>query len=84
MTVAAIFNANYHFNASQSGLVLGISLLVGNTLGELFGGRYVSIQGDPARSSVNVPLSVTRRLITRPLQNTGGCHSPPLPLEARR
>ena len=41
VTVASIFNANYHFNASQSGLVLGISLLIGNTLGEIFGGPYV-------------------------------------------
>ena len=41
VTVASIFNANYHFIASQSGLVLGISLLIGNTLGEIFGGPYV-------------------------------------------
>ena len=41
VTVASIFNANYHFNASQSGLVLGISLLIGNTLGEFLGGPYV-------------------------------------------
>lgn len=43
VTVASIFHENYNFTASQSGLVLGISLTIGNCLGEIFGGPYLDI-----------------------------------------
>ncbi|KIM85604.1 hypothetical protein PILCRDRAFT_65721 [Piloderma croceum F 1598] len=39
LTVATIFHTNYGFNTAQNGLVLGISLMLGAFIGELFGGH---------------------------------------------
>jgi hypothetical protein len=41
VTVATIFHTNYGFNTAQNGLVLGISLMLGAFIGELFGGQVL-------------------------------------------
>jgi hypothetical protein len=41
LTVATIFHTNYGFNTAQNGLVLGISLMLGAFIGELFGGHVL-------------------------------------------